>query len=97
MKQRVNLSLTKNLYKFIRRSHKNVSSYVEKLIVNDIISRQNLNETHANIQSFPNPVLRSFFFRSPVGRAKKYPHCVREPAQSRNLVKRKVARLRLAK
>jgi len=55
MKQRVNLSLTKNLFKFVRRSHKNVSFYVEKLIVNDLISKQNSVQTQFQSSNFSNP------------------------------------------
>ncbi len=60
MKQRVNLSLTENLYKFVRRNHKNLSFYVEKLIVRDLT--ENLTQANSGARKVlsENPSARSF-------------------------------------
>ncbi|MBS3110207.1 type II toxin-antitoxin system CcdA family antitoxin [Candidatus Woesearchaeota archaeon] len=39
MKQRINLSLEKELCKLLKRKQINISKYVDKLITNDLLSR----------------------------------------------------------
>ena len=40
MKKRINITIEKSLYLHIRRSGKNLSSYVSKLILNDIVNSE---------------------------------------------------------
>ncbi len=47
MKKRINLTIEKNIYQIVKRSKKNISQYVEKLILRDITSKQKTNSKTA--------------------------------------------------